>query len=326
MTEPMGATATVIMTLRDESQDRVDRALAAARAQTIDGPYEIVVALAAADRERLRLPDEIVVADNPTGGRSRGLNAAATEATGTFVCRIDARSLPPVDSVARCVRRLQLHPEVGVVGAVQRPRPLASGVVAQGIARALANPWALGGAPYRRLEGSGPVDTVYLGAYRRDELLHIGGFDERLDANEDFELCQRYRDAGRAVWLEEGLVVDYEPRASVADLWQQYEAFGRAKVRYWRLTGERPNARQRAAITAGAAALVAAVGAARRPRRGALLAAAGIAGIAALDHVAGPAEGSLGVRAVATASYGVIVGGWLAGATREALLPRRTDG
>jgi GT2 family glycosyltransferase len=235
----------VVLVARDEPLERIDRALASVAAQDYDGPVEILVAS----------PDPVAVGrwvPNPTGGRSAGLNLGIASAAGEIVCRVDARTQLPTNYIRLCVDRLR-DPSVGVVGGGQRAVAGDNTRRARRIARALRNPWLLGGASYRRPGANGPTDTVYLGAFRRADLLAVGGYDEALDANEDFELCQRFRRAGFTVWLE-ACDVDYEARTSLRAVWHQYVAFGRSKVRYWRRTGERPNVRQLVAIAGAPAA------------------------------------------------------------------------
>jgi GT2 family glycosyltransferase len=239
-------TVTVVLVARAEPAARLARAVASVDAQTYPGGVEVLVATPAADRGAI--PPGARWIENRDGGRSAGLNAAVAAAAGDVIVRVDARSQLPADYIERCVDRLLASREVGVVGGIQRPVALpGAGFVARGIARALRNPWATGGADYRRPGRSGPTDTVYLGAFRRADLLAIGGWDETLDANEDFELCQRFRRDGFIVSLED-VEVPYEPRATVRDLGRQYIAFGRSKVRFWRRTGDRPNRRQLLAI------------------------------------------------------------------------------
>ncbi len=60
----------------------------------------------------------------------------------------------------------------------------------RGIARALANRWLLGNAAYRDPGRAGAVDTVYLGVFRTADVRALR-YDERLTANEDYELCRR---------------------------------------------------------------------------------------------------------------------------------------
>lgn len=316
--------ASVVIVAKDEPLDRLRALLDAVGSQARVGRIEVVIAVPIEERAMVSAlapggcVRSITVVDNPGGLRSRGLNLAVAAATCPFVVRLDARSRPPEDYVARCVTRLAAHPTIGVVGGHQVPIAANDGVVARGIARALRNPWMLGGAPYRRVGASGAVDTVYLGAFRRDDLLRLGGYDEALEANEDFELCQRYRAAGYTVWLERGLAVGYEARGTLRAVARQYLAFGRAKLHYWKRSGERPNGRQLLALAAASGVLitVALVPTRRRLR----LLGTAFAGVAVLDHLGEPA-GSPGERTIAAGTYLVVIGSWLAGIVMEALRP-----
>jgi succinoglycan biosynthesis protein ExoA len=183
-----------------------------------------------------------VIANAP-GDRSSNLNRGLAEATGQFVCRVDARSRVGADHIDRCVTTLSTRPDVRVVGGSQ------IGVVegsvtamATGIARALNNRWATGFARYRRGGASGPVDTVYLGAFRTSELRETGGWSG-LNVNEDFELNQRLGRDG-LVWFDQALQVGYVPRKTWGSLFLQYRAFGQAKSRLWRGGAQRPLMRQ----------------------------------------------------------------------------------
>jgi hypothetical protein len=324
-TDPVAA----VMVVRHEPVARVQRAIDALARQRDVEPFAVVIAAPYDDAERLRAirphgaVRALVFVDNPDGERSAGLNAAARAAGAEIVVRIDARSVVRADHVARCVARLRAAPTVGVVGGVQRPEATSGTVRDRGIARALRNPWLLGNAAYRRPGASGVTDTVYLGAFRATELLDLGGYDERLDANEDFELCARYRASGRVVWLEPELVVGYEPRGTLGGIAGQYHSFGAAKVRFWRATGRRPNARQTIALAAGGAAAAVVVAAARNPRVVVALGAMAVTALAVADHLADRDERDPRVRAQACCTNVATVGGWLSGVARE--LVRRRD-
>ena len=316
----MSFAVSVVVTARNEPVWRIERLLRAVSEQDLDGEVQVLIAVPPEERERLShlgpvgAVTQVVVVDNPGGARSSGLNRAVAMSSASIVCRLDARTLPPPDYLARCRHRLDADPAVGVVGGAQRPTAPGPSVMASGIARALSNPWMLGGAAYRRPGSHGPVDTVYLGAFRRDELIAVGGWEELLDANEDFDLATRYRDAGWLVWLEEGLEVGYEPRSSLASVYRQYNAFGQWKVRFWRLRGSRPNGRQLLAMAlAGAMVPLLALAAWTSP----LLAAAAVelvvAGLCAVDHLAGRPRTKPGVRTAAVAASFAVVLGWLSG-------------
>jgi GT2 family glycosyltransferase len=81
----------------------------------------------------------------------------------------------------------------------------------------------------------GPVDTVYLGVFRRQALEAVGGYDPAFVRNQDAELNLRLRRAGYQVWFDPQLAVRYRPRGSVASLARQYREYGA----YRRLTARR---------------------------------------------------------------------------------------
>jgi hypothetical protein len=325
---------TVVVPARDEEAD-LARCLAAVAAS--DWPLadlEIVVVdggsrdatreVAVAELARYPLRRGEVVT-NPSGITPASLNAGLDAAEGAVLVRVDARSLVPRHYVRTCAEVLAAEPAVRVVGgrqwAVARDRTTR----ARGIARALNNRWGMGLSRYRRGAPSGPADTVYLGAFRTDELRAAKGWDERFATNQDFELNRRLGRSGE-VRFDDRLVVGYLPRASLGALARQYHRFGRWKVRYWRTTGDRPRPRQQVLLAGPplvGVAVLAAVG--RRPRRAAV---AGLAGVVAAVGVevaggrdagpAGPAE-----HAVAVAALAVSSAGWLSGVWREALASPR---
>jgi succinoglycan biosynthesis protein ExoA len=327
-----GEGVSVVVTVKGEPVDRLARLLLAVAAQDVGRGIELVLAADPAERRRLAslrpagAVARVLVVDNPGGRRSPGLNRALRAASCPIVCRLDARTLPPPEYVRTCVKRLESDPGVGIVGGVQWPQPAGPTGQAAGVARALANPWLLGTAAYRRPGRSGPVDTVYLGAFRKDEVLALGGYDERLDANEDFDLAQRYRDGRRTVWLEEGLVVGYEARRSVPEVFAQYHAFGRSKVRFWRVRRRRPNTRQVLALALGVTAAGVLMASLRRPRRTATLVALALAGAVAVDHAGDPHERRVAVRAAAVAAGAAVTAGWLAGVALELVSPAPAAG
>jgi succinoglycan biosynthesis protein ExoA len=58
----------------------------------------------------------------------------------------------------------------------------------------------------------------------------LGGWDERLVANEDFEFDFRLRRAGYALCFDPELHIDWLCRQSVADLFRQYRRYGSGKL------------------------------------------------------------------------------------------------
>ena len=327
---------TVLVPARNESGD-IGRCLEAVLAQ--DLPHElieIVVATADSTDDTAAVAKELldgagfarveVLVGGP-GSTPVNLNSGLEVATGKYLCRVDARSVLPSDYVRRCVEVLESRPDVAVVGGAQIAAARDGSATAVGIARALNNRWGMGLSKYRSGAASGPTDTVYLGAFRTDELRAAGGWDERFATNQDFELNRRMGRRG-LVWFESGLAVEYLPRRTVTELFQQYRRFGQWKVRYWRLTGDRPRPRQMVLVAAGpvgiAAAGWAAVVGMRRPRRAVPVAVAALGAAVAVERAgATEPEGSAGAHAVGVAAMAAVAMGWSLGVW-QSLVGRRT--
>ena len=203
--------------------------LAAIERQTYRGPMDVTVALGpsnddtAAVLARCRLDLPLQVVDNPSGITPAALNIAVAASKGPVVARVDAQSRLPPDYIDTAVGTLA---DTGAanVGGVQRP--VSSGGMPGAIAAAMSSPFGAGPAEFRRGGRAGPVDTVYLGVFDRAALEAVGGFDETLERNQDYELNWRLRQRGYTVWLDRDLVVDYVPRTDLAGLWRQYFAYG----------------------------------------------------------------------------------------------------
>lgn len=260
----------------------------------------------------------VAVLPNREATTPSNLNVGLRYATGEIVVRVDARTRIEPHYVRECATVLTERPDVAVVGGAQRALARDGSWRATGIARALNNRYSMGGSAYRRATTSGPSDTVYLGAFRRAELLEVRGWDERMLSNQDFDLNRRMSERG-TVWFDATLQSGYIPRASFGDLWKQYVRFGRAKVIYWRTTGDRPQPRQRALLALPVVGVL-------------VLALAGVRG-RALPLAAVGAAGLLGLEGLGTderrsspfAHVGGLIGmlcvgaGWTVGAWREAL-------
>ncbi len=202
--------------------------------QTYSGSLEIVVADAQSDDgtrqivQKYAAEHAVRLVPNPAQITPAGLNAAIAASTGEVIVRCDAHSVLPPRYVETAVEILE-HTDAGNVGGVQR----AVGVhpMQRGIACAMTNPLGVGDARFHRGGSPGEVDTVYLGVFRRSVLADVGGFDEALERNQDYELNIRIRNAGHTVWFDPNLEVVYVPRNSLSSLWRQYHDYGKWKRR-----------------------------------------------------------------------------------------------
>jgi len=180
-----------------------------------DGTREVVQALAARDA-RVRL------VDNPRGSTPAGLNAGLAAARGEVVVRMDAHAQPAPDYLRACVAALARTGADAVGGPLVG---LGETEFGEAVALAWATPFGAGDARFRR-GGEGPVDTVYLGAWRREVFDRVGVFDEALARNQDYELALRIREAGGTVWLDPAIRSTTLTRSTPADLARQYFGYG----------------------------------------------------------------------------------------------------
>jgi hypothetical protein len=132
--------------------------------------------------------------------------------------------------------------------------------VGRAIAEAGSHPLGAGDARYRTGGRAGPVETVPFGAFPRAWLDRVGGYDESLLTNEDYELNLRLRRAGGVVWFDPSIRSAYFARPDFTALGRQYLRYGTWKARMLRRYPASLRWRQTAAplfvaLTAVAAAL-----------------------------------------------------------------------
>ena len=158
-----------------------------------------------------------------------GLNLAAGAACGEILVRLDAHCMPIPEYVERCVTDLE-QGRGSVVGGLWSIQPGAPGFIAQGIAQAAGHPLGVGDAMYRLGASEGVADTVPFGAFRRDLFMQLGGYDEGLLTNEDYEFYARVRQRGGVIWLDPQIRTTYFARATLPALARQYWRYG-----FWKL-------------------------------------------------------------------------------------------
>lgn len=224
----------VIVPCRNE-RETIVRLLAALRDQDFP-PSEMEVVIAdgmSTDGTRQAVREyassnpglSIALLDNPERSIPAGLNRAIQRARGDVIVRLDAHSVPAPDYVARCVETLR-RTSAANVGGLWVIRAGGPGPVARAIAVAGSNPLGAGDARYRVSGPEGPVETVPFGAYPRPWLERVGGFDEALRTNEDYELNHRLRLAGGQVWFNPAIRSEYRARGSLPELASQYARYG----------------------------------------------------------------------------------------------------
>ena len=136
--------------------------------------------------------------DNPNRTQSYAMNIGINEAKGRYIIRLDAHADYKKNYINECVKLLEtgLYDNVGGI-AETRARSKFGEIVAL----MMSSKFGVGNSQFRTSQEGGLVDTVPFGAFRKDFLESIGGFDERLDRNEDNEINYRIRKQGGKVYL-----------------------------------------------------------------------------------------------------------------------------
>jgi glycosyltransferase involved in cell wall biosynthesis len=222
----------VVMPARN-AQATIAAAVASALSQDYPGTLEVIVAEGQShDQTRSILEvlttedDRVRVIDNPAGTTPAGLNRAIAASSGEIIVRCDAHAELPAHYISTAVKVLA---ETGADNVGGGQMAVGESMIERAIALAMSSPLGAGDARYRVGGDPGPTDTVYLGVFRREALERVGGFDESLERNQDYELNIRLRQTGGTVYFHPDLAVRYRPRGSLTTLWRQYFDYGRWK-------------------------------------------------------------------------------------------------
>jgi succinoglycan biosynthesis protein ExoA len=229
---------TVVVPARNE-RGSIETCLASIAAQThpalqivvvdgtsTDGTHEVVRQMAARD-ERIELCTR-------TDGRIPvSMNAGLAAARGRWLARVDAHSTVPPDYVATLVGHLDTGRWGGVGG--RKDADPADTPTARAIALALGSPAGVGNSAYHYAEEPRTVDHVPFGAYPVSLLRSLGGWNESLEANEDYELDYRIRAGGHELLLDPSVRIAWRSKETIGALFAQYRRYGRGKADVARL-------------------------------------------------------------------------------------------
>ena len=199
--------------------------------QNYEGSFEIILALGPSRDQTNAIAEELAARDtriklvmNPSGKTAAGLNLAIAASENPVIVRVDGHAKIPNDYLSIAVSVLRESGAVNVGGVMA-----AEGVTKFEIAvsRAMRSPLGVGSSRFHTGGKAGEVDTVYLGAFRREAINAVGGFDERYTRAQDWELNHRLRKSGGKIYFDPRLQVTYRPRPNLSKLAKQYFQYGR---------------------------------------------------------------------------------------------------
>ncbi len=224
------AEISVILPIRNEAA-HLQKVLDAIMSQDFHGSLEVILAIGPSSDGTEQIAkaiaekdNRVVIVSNPTGRTAAGLNLAVKQSQYSNIVRVDGHAEIPHDYLRLILEILAQSGAVNVGGVMAA---VGESVFERSVARAMRSPLGVGTSRFHTGGTAGSVDTVYLGAFRKEALLAVGGFDERFTRAQDWELNFRLRAAGGLVYFDPRLVVTYRPRSTIKALARQYFEYGR---------------------------------------------------------------------------------------------------
>ena len=200
-------------------------------AQDYTGMFEVILALGPSRDRTNKVAEELAARDsrvklvaNPSGKTAAGLNLAIAASMSPVIVRVDGHAKIPNNYLSLAIAILQETGAVNV-GGVMAAEGVTNFEIA--VSRAMRSALGVGASRFHTGGKAGEVDTVYLGAFRREAINAIGGFDERYTRAQDWELNHRLRKNGGKIYFDPRLQVTYRPRPNLRKLAQQYFQYGR---------------------------------------------------------------------------------------------------
>ena len=226
---PHPSISVILPVLNEEAH--LEDAVHSILSQDYQGKIEVILAVGPSHDRTLEIAQSIsrrdtrvVLVDNPNGRTAAGLNLALNKSQSPVVVRVDGHAQIPNDYLRLIVEILNKTGAVNVGGVMAA---VGTTPFERAVAGAMRSPLGVGASRFHTGGEAGVVDTVYLGAFRREALVAIGGFDERFTRAQDWELNFRLREKGGIVYFDPRLHVTYRPRSTVRALAKQYFEYGR---------------------------------------------------------------------------------------------------
>ena len=222
------AVSVILPVLNEEAH--LEESITAILAQDYRGLFEVILALGPSQDRTDEIAKSLAARDsrvklvaNPTGKTAAGLNLAVAASDHPIVVRVDGHAKIPQNYLTLAAEILEKTGAVNV-GGVMAAEGISNFEMA--VARAMRSPLGVGASRFHTGGAAGEVDTVYLGAFKREAINQAGGFDERYTRAQDWELNHRLRKNGGLIYFDPRLQVTYRPRPNLRKLAKQYFQYG----------------------------------------------------------------------------------------------------
>ncbi len=151
------------------------------------------------------------------------LNIGVKMCTGQIIVRIDAHTHYSPDYIKKIVETFE-KTNADIVGGPMNP--VGKTIIQKAVAYATSGWFGIGNSKFHVLNYNGFVDSVYLGAWKREIFNEVGYFDERMKRNQDDEFHYRAKSKGKKIYLNSEIKSTYFPRSSYGALFKQYFQYG----------------------------------------------------------------------------------------------------
>ena len=171
-------------------------------------------------------PLSIKILKNPKKITPCAFNLGIKYSKADIIMIMNAHSTYEKDYISKCVKYLDKY-NADNIGGILITKPGAETVIGKVIALVLSHPFGVGNALFRiGIKKPQYVDTVPLGAYKREVFDKIGLFDEDLVRNQDDEFNLRLIKNGGKILLVPDIFSYRYTRDSLDKLWKMYFQYG----------------------------------------------------------------------------------------------------
>jgi succinoglycan biosynthesis protein ExoA len=232
-----GALVTVAIPARNEERF-IAACLDSVLAQDHSNLQVIVVDGASRDRtahvvrEYASRDSRVELVFNPRAITPKSLNLALQATRAKWFVRVDAHATVPPNYVSRAIAHLRTGRWQAVGGRVD---PVGITPAGRAVAAAMSSRFGIGNAVHHYGAEPQPADHVPFPAYPTELLRALGGWDENLPTNQDFELDYRLAARGGRILYDPSLPISYVCQQSIAGVFRQFRRYGRGKADVVRL-------------------------------------------------------------------------------------------
>jgi succinoglycan biosynthesis protein ExoA len=228
----------VIIPCRNE-EAFIGRVLQHLEGQDFQGTFEILIVDAGSTDRTVKIVEEtkknsdlkIRILTNTKVIIPAGVNIGIKNAFGEIIIRMDGHAAPDKKYIRLAVEALAEGYDV--VGGICTSRPAGDSLVAKAVSAGISHIFGVGDSRFRTTHSKGKprlVDTVPFGCFRKQLWERLGGYNETLLTNEDYDFNYRVRKIGGTVFLNPQIMADYYGRKTLATLAGQYYRYGKWKM------------------------------------------------------------------------------------------------